>query len=130
MSCGWLLRPVALLTGLGLLAVGPSLAVANEWTFQTGAHVDAWSGAGQDGHQVLAPFVLSYDTPDWGLSVRGAYGTYERSPADLPSGTITGLTDTTLGGYYRLTVSGIDLNFGLAMDLPTGVSKLRNDQLT
>ncbi len=128
MSCGWGLRRVGFVVALGVLAVWVRPAAAQEWTVRTGAHVDAWSGSGQNGHQILAPFGLSFDTPDWGLSVRGAYGNSERNPGDSPSGSITGFTDTTLSGYYRLTAGQWEIQAGLDLGLPTGVSRLRADQ--
>ncbi|HEV8674360.1 MAG TPA: hypothetical protein VGX21_09970 [Methylomirabilota bacterium] len=129
MSCGWLLRHVGAVLGVSLLVLDAAPAGADEWTFQTGAHVDAWNGSGQNGRQILAPFTLAFDTPDWGFSVRGAYGNYERSPGDVPRGSITGFTDTTVSGYYRLTGAGFEVQLGLGLDTPTGVSRLRNDQL-
>ena len=33
---------------------GVRLAAGDEWTLQTGVHLDAWSGDDQDGYQVLA----------------------------------------------------------------------------
>ena len=101
-----------------------SAGEANEWTLRTGARLDAYTGAGQSGHQVLAPFSLAFDTPQWGLAVRSAYGTSERDPGTIPSGSITGFTDTTLGGYYRLLVKGTEVRAGLDLDLPSGVSRL------
>ncbi|HEV8674422.1 MAG TPA: hypothetical protein VGX21_10280 [Methylomirabilota bacterium] len=116
-----------LLVGIQAGAAGP--AAADEWTVRTGVHADAWSGVGQKGHQILAPTSLAFDTPAWGLSVRTAYGTSERDPATGPTGSITGFTDTTVSGYYRLTVSRIELRAGLDLDLPTGVSRLRTSQI-
>lgn len=120
------------LAGVLMLASGgvtAAPAAADEWTLQTGAHVDAWSGGGQSGHQILLPFSLAFDTPDWGAGVRGAFGNSERDPGNAPSGSITGFVDTTLSGYYALTVAGIELRAGLGLDLPTGVSRLRATQL-
>ena len=62
-------------------AAAATPAAADEWTAWTGIHLDAWSGAGQDGHQVLAPLSLAFDTPFWGLSWSTQYsiteGTFE-----------------------------------------------------
>jgi hypothetical protein len=100
-------------------------AAADEWSLRTGVHVDAWSGAGQKGHQVLAPIGLSYDTPDWGLNIRGALGTSERDPGGAGgAGSVSGFTDTTVGGYYRLTAGPYEIRLGLDLDLPTGKSNL------
>jgi hypothetical protein len=110
---------------LAATALAGHPAAADEWTLRTGAHVDAWSGAGQSGHQVLAPIGLSYDTPDWGLNIRGALGTSERDPGGAGgAGSVSGFTDTTVGGYYRLTAGPYDIRFGLDLDLPTGKSAL------
>ena len=122
-------RPASWLLALAAVAtvalLPPARAAADEWTFRTGVRLDAYTGAGQDGHEVLLPFGLGYDTPFWGLSARGAFGNSERDPgAGIPSGSITGFTDTTVSGYYRFTVGGTDIRFGLDLDLPTGVSKL------
>ncbi len=119
---------VVLIAGVGVLA-GPA-AEADEWTLQAGIHADVWSGSGQDGHQILAPFTLGYNAPDWGVSMRGAFGNSERDPGGgTPSGSITGFTDSTLAGYYRLTVAQTELQLALGLDLPTGVSRLTNRQL-
>lgn len=123
----WLSR-VGIL-GLGVAVVGVPWAAADEWTLRTGVHVDAWSGSGQSGHEILAPFSLAFDTPDWGVSFRGAYGNAERNPGDAPEGSITGFTDTTLSGYYRLTIAQTDIQAGLDLGLPTGVSRLKARQL-
>jgi hypothetical protein len=118
----WLLA-LAVVATVSILP--PVRAAANEWTFRTGVRLDAYTGAGQDGHQVLLPFALAFDTVSWGLSARGAYGNSERDPgAGLPSGEITGFTDTTASGYFRFTVGGTEIRLGLDLDLPTGVSKL------
>jgi hypothetical protein len=42
---------------------------------------------------------------------------------------MTGFTDTTVSGYYRLHLGDTELRFGLDMDLPTGVSRLSNRDL-
>jgi len=110
---------------LGLAALAGRPAAAQEWTVRTGVHVDAWSGVGQNGHEVLAPFTLAFDTPDWGVSLRGALGNAEHSlGGDTPRASMTGLTDTTLSGYYRLSTGRWEIQAGLDMDLPTGVSRL------
>jgi hypothetical protein len=108
-------------------AVAP--AAAQEWTFRTGGHVDAWSGVGQDGHEVLLPYGLSFTAPDWGVGFRGAYGTSERDAGSGLSGSFTGFTDTTLTGFYRLTTGNWEFQAALDMDLPVGVSRLSNRQL-
>jgi hypothetical protein len=111
-------------------AVGATPAAADEWTAWTGIHLDAWSGAGQDGHQVLAPLSLAFDTPFWGLSIRGAVGDSARDPGgNRQSGQITGLTDSTLAGYYRWVVADVEIRAGLNLDLPTGVSRLKTRDL-
>jgi hypothetical protein len=123
--------------GAILLAVAVSLAAgpatADQWTARTGIHVDAWSadrpsGYG-DGSQVLVPLGLWYDTPRWGFAVRGSYGTTQREPSGLSSDPVTGFTDTTASGYYRLRVRGTEIRLGLDLDLPTGVSRLKGRQL-
>jgi hypothetical protein len=116
-------RAAGLALALVCVAVGRP-AGADEWTLQTGAHLDVWSGDDQDGHQVLAPFSLAFDTPNWGASLRGAYGNSETDPG----GSVTGFVDTTLSGYYRLAVRGTEIRFGLDLDLPTGVSRLKPGQ--
>jgi hypothetical protein len=111
-------------------AVAATPAAADEWTAWTGIHLDAWSGAGQDGHQVLAPLSLAFDTPFWGLSIRGAVGDSARDPGgNRQSGQITGLTDSTLAGYYRWVVADVEIRAGLNLDLPTGVSRLKTRDL-
>lgn len=110
--------------------VGARPLLADEWTLRTGVHLDAWSGAGQDGRQILVPLSVFFDTPAWGVGVRGAVGNSERDPGgDLSSGDITGLTDTTLSGYYRLVVADVEIRAGLNLDLPTGVSRLKTRDL-
>jgi hypothetical protein len=105
-------------------------ATADEWTARTGLHVDYWSGAGQDGRQILAPLSLFYDAPFWGVGVRGAVGNSARDPGGgRPTGEITGLADTTLGGYYRWVVADVEIRAGLNLDLPTGVSRLKTRDL-
>jgi hypothetical protein len=114
-----------------ILAVGipAAPATADEWTFRTGGHADVWSGAGQHGHQILAPVSLEFDTPYWGTSIRGAYGNSERAPVTGPSGSITGFTDTTLAGYARGQLLDSEIRAGLELGLPTGVSRLRSNQV-
>jgi hypothetical protein len=112
------------------LAAAP--AGADQWSVQSGAHVDAWSadrksGYG-DGSEVLVPLGLWYDTPLWGFSLRGSYGTSERDPDGVSSRAITGFTDTTASGYFRLRVAETEIRLGLDLDLPTGVSRLKNRQ--
>jgi hypothetical protein len=117
---------------LALVAVGAacSPAAADEWTAWTGVHLDAWSGAGQSGHQILAPLSLAFDTPFWGLSIRGAVGDSERDPGgNRQSGRITGFTDSTTAGYYRWAVADVEIRAGLNLDLPTGVSQLKTRDL-
>jgi hypothetical protein len=121
-----------LLAATLLLAVTafPRFARADEWTAWTGLHLDAWSGAGQDGRQILVPLALYFDTPRWGINVKGAVGNSERDPGSgRPSGEITGFTDTTVAGYYRLVVADVEMRFGLNLDLPTGVSALKTRDL-
>jgi hypothetical protein len=113
-----------------LLALGAAGPAAAEWTARTGVHVDAWSGADQRGHQVLAPFGLAWDSPGWGASLRGAVGTSERDPGGgLPTGTVSGFTDTTLGGYARTELAGLEVRLGLDLDLPTGQAGLKTSDL-
>ncbi len=123
---GWVLT-LGWVVVVGGLVVGPAPdAAANEWTFHTGFHADVWTGGGQDGRQLLAPFGLAFDTPDWGASVRSAYGTSERDPGgDAPTASITGLTDTTLSAYLRFTLGETEFRAGLDVDLPTGVARLK-----
>jgi hypothetical protein len=108
-------------------------ASADQWSAQTGIHVDAWSADSPSGYgsgsQVLAPLGLWYDTPRWGVSVRGSFGTTEREPDGVPSTSVTGFTDTTTSGYVRLRVAEIEIRLGLDLDLPSGVSRLKNSQL-
>jgi hypothetical protein len=123
----WLLT--CALVVAGLLPGAPAVR-ADEWTVRTGVHVDAWSGAGQDGRQILVPLSVFFDTPAWGVSLRGAAGDSERDPGGgRPSGEIAGLTDTTLSGYYRLVVADVEIRAGLNLDLPTGVSRLKTRDL-
>jgi hypothetical protein len=126
-ACARLLAAVLMLAAV---VAGASPALADEWTAWTGVHLDAWSGAGQDGHQVLVPLSLAFDTPFWGLSLRGAVGDSKRDPGDnRPTGEITGLTDTTLSGYYRWVIADVEIRAGLNLDLPTGVSRLKTRDL-
>ncbi len=112
------------------VAACPPVARADEWTAWTGLHLDAWSGAGQDGRQILVPLALYFDTPSWGLNVRGAAGTSARDPgAGRQEGEITGFTDTTVSGYYRMVVADVEIRFGVNLDLPTGVSTLKTRDL-
>jgi hypothetical protein len=115
---------------LATVAVGETPVGADEWTAWTGLHLDAWSGAGQDGHQILAPLALHFDAPTWGLYVRGAVGDSKRDPGGgRQSGEITGFTDTTVAGYFRLVVSDVQIRAGLNLDLPSGVSRLKTRDL-
>ena len=76
------------------------------------------------------PLGVFYDTPNWGLSARGSVGTSQHDLDAAPNATMTGFTDTTVSGYYRLRLSGgTDIRFGLDMDLPTGVSRLKTRDL-
>lgn len=119
----------ALLVG-GLAAALPDRAAAQEWTVQTGAHLDLWNGAGQDGRQILVPMGLGFDTPNWGFSARGAYGQSERDPGGgAAKADFSGFVDTTLSGYLRFSPGQTEVQLGLDVDLPTGKSKLRNDEL-
>jgi hypothetical protein len=117
-------RAAGLLVAAAVLAGLAAPAGANEWTFRTGLRLDAYTGAGQDGHQVLAPYSLAFDAVRWGLGIQGAYGNSERDPGVGPSGSLTGFTDTTLSGYFRLELAGTEIRLGLDLDLPTGVSRL------
>ena len=121
---------VTLLGGV-LLAAAP--ASGDEWTFRTGGRIDYYSAdrkSGQgDGKQILAPFGLWYDTPSWGASIRGTYGTSQHQLDGQPNAELTGFADTTLGGYYRFNVGGTEIRLGLDLDLPTGVSRLKTNQL-
>jgi hypothetical protein len=113
-----------------VVACAAPQAQADEWTAWTGLHLDAWSGADQDGRQILVPLALYFDTPRWGINVKGAVGNSERDPGGgRPSGEITGFTDTTVAGYYRLVVSDVEIRAGLNLDLPTGVSTLKTRDL-
>lgn len=125
----WLLVLGCVLAVGGVIGfLGP--AAAQEWTVQSGAHLDLWNGVGQDGRQILVPMSLGFDTPNWGLSARGAYGDSERDPGGGAStGSITGFTDTTLSGYLRFTAGKTEVQAGLDLDLPTGVSRLKNREL-
>jgi hypothetical protein len=106
---------------------------ADQWTLRSGIHLDAWSAdksSGQgDGFEVLVPLGIFYDTPTWGVSARGSFGTTQHDLDAAPSASITGFTDTTLSGYYRLRVSGTEVRFGLDLDLPTGVARLKTRDL-
>jgi hypothetical protein len=88
--------------------------------------LDAWSGAGQSGHQILVPLALYFDAPFWGVNVRGAVGQSVRDPGGgRQEGEILGFTDTTVAGYYRWVISDVEIRAGLNLDLPTGVSQLK-----
>jgi hypothetical protein len=119
------------LGGAAWLVAAP--AAADQWTVRSGLHLDAWSAdssSGQgSGHQVLVPLGIFYDTPLWGLSARGSAGTSKHDLDGAPSASMTGFTDTTVAGYYRLRVSGTEIRFGLDMDLPSGVSSLKTRDL-
>jgi hypothetical protein len=113
-----------LVVSAALLLGAAAGAAADEWTVRTGIHLDLWDGAGQSGHQVLAPYALSFDTPSWGASIRGAYGVSDRDPIGGGADSITGFTDTTLSGYYRFVAAETEFRLGLDLDLPTGKSRL------
>ena len=109
-------------------------AAADQWTLTSGLHLDAWSAndsSGQGkGYELLVPLGIFYDTPTWGLSARGSVGTSQHDLDGAPNASMTGFTDTTVSGYYRLRLaSGTDVRFGLDMDLPTGVSRLKTKDL-
>ena len=109
-------------------------AAADQWTLTSGVHLDAWSANGSsgqgNGYEVLVPLGIFYDTPTWGLSARGSVGSSQHDLDAVPSASMTGFTDTTVSGYYRLRLSGgTDIRFGLDMDLPTGVSRLKTRDL-
>ena len=119
---------------LGIAVVLPSApAEADQWTLSSGFHLDAWSAnssSGQgDGHEILVPIGIAYDTPFWGLSARGSFGTTQHDLDAAPSASITGFTDTTVTGYYRWRGSATDIRFGLDLDLPTGVSRVKTRDL-
>ena len=59
---GWRRALAGALVMGGAVCTG-SPAAADEWTLRSGVHVDAWSGAGQDGHQILVPLSMFFDTP-------------------------------------------------------------------
>ena len=125
-------RSLFLAGSLALIVIvaGSSPAGADEWTAWTGLHLDAWSGAGQSGHQVLVPLALYFDTPFWGVNVRGAVGNSARDPGNgRQSGDITGFTDTTVAGYYRFVITDIEIRAGLNLDLHTGVARLKTRAL-
>jgi hypothetical protein len=115
---------------LAAVVAGASPARADEWTAWTGLHLDAWSGAGQDGRQILVPLALYFDAPFWGVNVRGAVGKSERDPGGgRQIGEITGFTDTTVSGYYRFVISDVEIRPGLNLDLPSGVTRLKTRDL-
>ena len=111
----------ALLLGIAA-ALGAGPAEADQWTLMSGIHLDAWSAdqsSGQgDGLQLLVPIGIAFDTPLWGLSARGGFGTSEHDLDGLPSASMTGFTDTTLSGYYRWRVSGTEIRLGLDSTCP------------
>jgi hypothetical protein len=125
------LAGVLLLGGAAWMVAVP--ATADQWTVTTGVHLDAWSANGSsgqgNGYQFLVPLGIFYDTPTWGLSARGSAGTSQHDLDAAPSASMTGFTDTTVSGYYRLRISGTDIRLGLDMDLPTGVSRLKTRDL-
>jgi len=121
-----------LLGGAASLLAAP--AAADQWTLTSGVHLDAWSANGSSGqgtgYEVLVPLGIFYDTPTWGLAARGSAGSSQHDLDAAPSASMTGFTDTTVSGYYRLRLSGgTDIRFGLDMDLPTGVSRLKTRDL-
>jgi hypothetical protein len=121
-----------LLGGAACLLAAP--AAADQWTLTSGVHLDAWSANGSSGqgtgYEVLVPLGIFYDTPTWGLAARGSAGSSQHDLDAAPSASMTGFTDTTVSGYYRLRLSGgTDIRFGLDMDLPTGVSRLKTRDL-
>ena len=121
-----------LLGGAACLLAAP--AAADQWTLTSGVHLDAWSANGSsrqgNGYEVLVPLGIFYDTPTWGLAARGSVGSSQHDLEAAPSASMTGFTDTTVSGYYRLRLSGgTDIRFGLDMDLPTGVSRLKTRDL-
>jgi hypothetical protein len=121
------LAGVLLLAGAAWVVAAP--AAADQWTVTSGLHLDAWSANGSSGqgkgYEFLVPLGIFYDTPTWGLSARGSVGTSQHDLDAAPNASMTGFTDTTVSGYYRLRISGTDIRFGLDMDLPTGVSRLK-----
>jgi hypothetical protein len=125
------------LTGALLLGAAASLAAtpaaADQWTVRSGVHLDAWSandssGEGK-GYELLVPLGIFFDTPMWGVSARGSVGTSQHDLDAAPSASMTGFTDTSISGYYRLRVSETEMRFGLDMDLPSGVSSLKTRDL-
>lgn len=122
----------ALLLGLAA-ALSSTPAGADQWTLTTGLHLDAWSAnqsSGQgDGLELLVPIGIAYNTPIWGLSARGSFGTTQHDLDAAPSASVTGFTDTTVSGYYRWRLSGTEIRLGLDLDLPTGVSRVKTRDL-
>ena len=108
-------------------------AAADQWTLTSGIHLDAWSANGSsgqgNGYELLIPVGIFYDTPNWGLGARGSAGTSQHDLDAAASASMSGFTDTTVSGYYRLRAGGADIRFGLDMDLPTGVSSLKTRDL-
>ena len=123
------LLAVALLAGVGLA----SHAGADQWTFQTGARLDYYSAdkqSGQgDGGEFLIPYGLWYDAPNWGIGGRGTWGRSWHDLDQAPKAEIEGFADTTVSGYVRFNLSGTELRIDLDVDVPTGVSALKNSQL-
>ena len=120
-----------ILGGAAGLAAPP--AAADQWTLTSGIHLDAWSAndsSGQGhGYELLVPLGIFYDTPNWGIAARGSVGTSQHDLDAAPNASMTGFTDTTVSGYYRLRVSGTEIRLGLDMDLPTGVTRLKTRDL-
>jgi hypothetical protein len=128
--CGRLAAAFLLIAAVSLAAAP---AAADQWTVSSGLHLDAWSAddsSGQGtGYELLVPVGIFFDTPIWGLSARGSFGTSQHDLDAAASASMTGFTDTTVSGYYRWRVSGTEIRFGLDLDLPSGVSSLKTRDL-
>ncbi len=130
-SAGRLAAGALLLTLATVLGAFP--VHADQWTLQSGIHLDAWSADQSsrqgDGLELLVPLGIAFDTPAWGLSARGSFGTTQHDLDGAPSASISGFTDTTVSGYYRWRLSGTEIRLGLDLDLPTGVSRIKTRDL-
>jgi len=107
-------------------------AVASDLNIQTGMNFNYWdSDADDTGAQLYVPVTVTKDHDDFSFKLLTAFAYTYSDPSHASSRSLSCVIDTKLNfSYTLLDKLPADLIFGLDFNVPTGKSKLDNEDLS
>lgn len=113
------------------ITVRPASAADLEYTLNTGFHFDLWrSDADEKGFQFHTPIEVAGRYDAFSMRVLSAVMYTETSPAGRDDVSVSNFADTKVNASYEIIGRfPLDILIGLDLNLPTGKTRLKADEL-